>query len=162
MDLTEDDCAAELISPAGDSLKSCLFKQTTPTQTPSVVLQTGANGSGKLFVEDVSGSNWKFGTDLEVFARQINPELQALIEFRPLNLLDEDYGMAGQRFVAVFCRNVMIYFDKATQYRVLRQIVPLLAPDGRLYAGHSESFHHASDLVTACGRTVYRAARGSR
>lgn len=88
---------------------------------------------------------------------RVRPELQALIEFRPLNLLAGDYGLRG-RYAAVFCRNVMIYFDKATQYKVLQRIVPVLEPDGRLYAGHSESFHHASDLVAACGRTVYRAA----
>lgn len=88
---------------------------------------------------------------------RVRPELQSLIEFRPLNLLDADYGL-HQRYHAVFCRNVMIYFDKATQYRVLKQLVPRMAPGGRLYAGHSESFHHAMDLVTPCGRTVYRAA----
>jgi len=54
---------------------------------------------------------------------------------------------------------VMIYFDKPTQYRVLQRITPLLAPEGRLYTGHSESFNHAADLVAPCGRTVYRAVR---
>ncbi|MFC0677038.1 CheR family methyltransferase [Lysobacter korlensis] len=89
---------------------------------------------------------------------RVKPELQALIEFRPLNLLGDDYGLRGG-FAAVFCRNVMIYFDKPTQHEVLRRIAPLLGPDGVLYAGHSESFAHAADVVTACGRTTYRAAR---
>jgi len=88
---------------------------------------------------------------------RVRPELQALVEFRPLNLLDDDYGLRG-RYAAIFCRNVMIYFDKATQYQVLQRIVPLLEPEGRLYAGHSESFHHAADVVSPCGRTIYRAA----
>ncbi|HVI58846.1 MAG TPA: CheR family methyltransferase [Luteimonas sp.] len=88
---------------------------------------------------------------------RVRPALQALVEFRPLNLADADYGLGGG-FAAVFCRNVMIYFDKPTQYRVLQRIAPLLAPDGRLYAGHSESFSHAADLVSPCGRTIYRAA----
>lgn len=87
--------------------------------------------------------------------------LQALIEFRPLNLLDDDYGMRGETYTAVFCRNVMIYFDRPTQTHVLARIAPMLAPGGRLYAGHSESFHHALDLVTPCGRTVYRATTSS-
>jgi chemotaxis protein methyltransferase CheR len=89
---------------------------------------------------------------------RVRPELQALIEFRAINLLDADYALP-RGYTAVFCRNVMIYFDKATQYRVLQQIAPLLAPGGQLYAGHSECFHHAQDLVTPHGRTVYRAAR---
>jgi chemotaxis protein methyltransferase CheR len=89
---------------------------------------------------------------------KVKPELQALVEFRPLNLLGDDYGLRGG-FAAVFCRNVMIYFDKPTQHEVLRRIAPLLGPGGVLYAGHSESFGHAADVVTPCGRTTYRATR---
>ncbi len=92
---------------------------------------------------------------------RVKPELQALIEFRPLNLLDDDYELKGG-FDAVFCRNVMIYFDKATQYEVLKRMAPLIAPDGLLFAGHSESFGHAHDLITPCGRTTYRPAPGLR
>ena len=92
---------------------------------------------------------------------RVKPELQAMIEFRPLNLLSEDYGLRGG-FDAVFCRNVMIYFDKATQYEVLQRVVPLIAPDGLFFAGHSESFGHAHDLITPCGRTTYRPASGVR
>lgn len=88
---------------------------------------------------------------------RVRPQLQSLVTFRPLNLLDADYRLHGG-FHAVFCRNVMIYFDKPTQYRVLSRIAPLLTVDGRLFAGHSESFAHAQDLVTLCGRTTYRAA----
>ncbi|HEY5805117.1 MAG TPA: CheR family methyltransferase [Lysobacter sp.] len=87
---------------------------------------------------------------------RVKPELQALITFRPLNLLADDYGLRGG-FSAVFCRNVMIYFDKPTQYQVLQRIAPLLGNGGLLYAGHSESFSHAQDLVVPCGRTTYRA-----
>jgi chemotaxis protein methyltransferase CheR len=93
---------------------------------------------------------------------RVRPALQSLVEFRPLNLLDARYGLRGG-YTAVFCRNVMIYFDKKTQARVLQQIAPLLAPTGRLYAGHSESFSHAADVVRPCGRTIYRAtAAGER
>lgn len=88
---------------------------------------------------------------------RVRPALQSLVTFRPLNLLDPDYRLRGG-FHAVFCRNVMIYFDKPTQYAVLRRIAPLLAPGGLLFAGHSESFGHAQDLVVPCGRTTYRAA----
>ncbi|TWI07994.1 CheR family methyltransferase [Aerolutibacter ruishenii] len=92
---------------------------------------------------------------------RVLPALQALIEFRPLNLLAPHYGLAGG-FSAVFCRNVMIYFDKPTQLQVLSRIVPLLESDGVLYAGHSESFTHAADLVRPAGRTSYRAAKPKR
>ena len=88
---------------------------------------------------------------------RIKPALHALVEFRPLNLLAADYGLRAG-FSAVFCRNVMIYFDKQTQHAVLRRMTPLLAASGLLFAGHSESFNHAHDIVTPCGRTTYRAA----
>ncbi len=87
---------------------------------------------------------------------RVRSELQQLVEFRPLNLLDRDYAIAPG-LTAIFCRNVMIYFDKPTQYRLLQKMMPLLAGEGRFYAGHSESFNHAGDLVVGCGRTVYRA-----
>ena len=87
---------------------------------------------------------------------RVKPELRELVQFRPLNLLDRDYGV-GPGLTAIFCRNVMIYFDKPTQYQVLARMMPLLGRDGRFYAGHSESFSHAGDLVVGCGRTVYRA-----
>jgi chemotaxis protein methyltransferase CheR len=86
--------------------------------------------------------------------------LRRLIEFRPLNLLESQWGLRGP-FDAVFCRNVMIYFDKATQYRILSRMVPLLAADGLFFAGHSESFFHATDLLQSCGRTIYRPATGA-
>ena len=92
---------------------------------------------------------------------RVKPFLRQLVEFRQLNLLGADYGIR-QRFLAVFCRNVMIYFDKPTQYEVLRRITPLLAPGGRFYAGHSESFAHALDIVQPCGRTIYKATQEAR
>ena len=65
-------------------------------------------------------------------------------------------------FDAIFCRNVMIYFDKQTQYDILSKFVPLLHPDGLLFAGHSESFHHAADLFKLNGKTVYQVADKTR
>lgn len=90
---------------------------------------------------------------------RIVDELRNLISFRQLNLLDARYPLRGP-FKAIFCRNVMIYFDKPTQYQVLQRMMPLLAQDGLFFAGHSESFFHASDLVVSCGRTIYRHAEG--
>ena len=85
---------------------------------------------------------------------RIKPALRELVEFAQLNLLASGYGLKGP-FDAIFCRNVMIYFDKPTQRGVLERMTPLLAPDGLLFAGHSESFLHANDLLRPCGRTVY-------
>jgi len=84
----------------------------------------------------------------------VRPELRRLIRFHRINLLSPAWPVQGS-FDAIFCRNVMIYFDRPTQYSILKRFVPLLRQDGRLYAGHSESFIHAADLLRPIGRTVY-------
>jgi chemotaxis protein methyltransferase CheR len=92
---------------------------------------------------------------------RVRPELQALIEFRQINLLDGNWGIEPGLDV-IFCRNVMIYFDKATQNKILERMVHLLRPDGLFFAGHSESFVQATHLVKLIERTVYRPALRGR
>jgi chemotaxis protein methyltransferase CheR len=86
---------------------------------------------------------------------RVRQELQAFIEFRQINLLDADWGITPGLDV-IFCRNVMIYFDKPTQSKILERMIKLLRPDGLFFAGHSESFVHATHLVKLIERTVYR------
>jgi len=85
---------------------------------------------------------------------QVRDELRNLISFQPLNLLDEQWPINGG-FDAIFCRNVMIYFDKETQYKILKRFVPMLESHGLLFAGHSESFLHASDIFKLIGNTIF-------
>lgn len=84
----------------------------------------------------------------------VRPELRRLLSFRRINLLDSMWSVQGG-LDAIFCRNVMIYFDKPTQYAILKRFAPLLRPEGQLFAGHSESFMHAADILRSRGRTVY-------
>lgn len=86
---------------------------------------------------------------------QVRPELQRMIEFRRINLMDAHYAVPTS-LDAIFCRNVMIYFDRDTQRAVLKKFAPLLRDDGLLFAGHSESFHHSADLFKLRGQTVYQ------
>jgi len=88
---------------------------------------------------------------------RVRPELSSLIRFQQVNLLDARYPVSGP-FDAIFCRNVMIYFDKPTQYKILQRFAPLLRPDGLLFAGHSENFYHAADLFRLRAKTVYELA----
>lgn len=97
------------------------------------------------------------GTGSQEGFAAIRPEVKRLIEFRRINLLDNTYPVKGPLDV-VFCRNVMIYFDKQTQYRILSRFAPMMQPDGLLFAGHSESFLHAADLFRSLGKTVYTLA----
>lgn len=85
---------------------------------------------------------------------RVRRELMELIEFRQLNLLAPRWPVNGP-FDAIFCRNVMIYFDKDTQYKILKRFIPLLEPHGLLYAGHSESFYQALDIFRLRGKSVY-------
>ncbi|MDR1351030.1 MAG: chemotaxis protein CheR [Zoogloeaceae bacterium] len=87
----------------------------------------------------------------------VKPELRQMLSFRRLNLLDAVWSVRAPLDV-IFCRNVMIYFDKPTQYRILARFAPMLSPDGLLFAGHSESFLHAADLFHSLGKTVYALA----
>jgi chemotaxis protein methyltransferase CheR len=88
---------------------------------------------------------------------QVRPELQKMIDFRCINLLDAGWPIHAP-LDAIFCRNVMIYFDKATQLAVLKKFEPLLRNDGLLFAGHSESFYHAAAIFKLRGQTVYELA----
>lgn len=87
----------------------------------------------------------------------VRPELRRMIDFQRINLLDSTYSVRGPLDI-IFCRNVMIYFDKPTQYKILSRFAPMMQPDGLMFAGHSESFLHASDLFRSLGKTVYALA----
>ncbi len=94
------------------------------------------------------------GTGAQAGFARVRPELQRLIEFKRINLLDKTWAVQGP-FDVMFCRNVMIYFDKPTQHEILKRFMPMLKADGLLFAGHSESFLHAADIFRSLGRTVY-------
>lgn len=85
----------------------------------------------------------------------VRPEVKELITFRQLNLLSPSWPMKGP-FHVIFCRNVMIYFDKPTQRKILEKMAPLFTADGHLFAGHSESFAFARDLFDLQEKTVYQ------
>lgn len=85
---------------------------------------------------------------------RIRPEVAAMVKFERLNLLDAKWSLR-EPFDAIFCRNVMIYFDKPTQGRILQRFAPLMKPHGLLFAGHSENFSFASDILRLKGQTVY-------
>lgn len=93
------------------------------------------------------------------FAR-VRAEVASLVEFMPLNLLAPGWPIEGP-FDAIFCRNIMIYFDKKTQAEILRRFAPLLKPNGLLFAGHSENFSYISPEFKLRGQTVYTLAAHS-
>jgi len=92
---------------------------------------------------------------------RVVPELRKMVEFRQINLTHKTWNIEPEVDV-LFCRNVMIYFDKPTQLKLLTRMVALMPADGLYVAGHSENFSSASDLVTLIGKTVYRPVKVSQ
>lgn len=84
----------------------------------------------------------------------VHPRLRELVTILPLNLL-HDWPMQGP-FDAIFCRNVVIYFDKPTKQRLFQRYAGLLPEEGYLFLGHSESMYGLNDSFDLIGRTVYR------
>jgi chemotaxis protein methyltransferase CheR len=81
-------------------------------------------------------------------------EARSLISFGNLNLLGQ-WPMSGP-FDVIFCRNVVIYFDKDTQRRLFDRYAEIMRPDGWLIIGHSESLLNVTDRFDLVGRTIYR------
>ncbi|UBX48166.1 chemotaxis protein-glutamate O-methyltransferase [Providencia alcalifaciens] len=98
--------------------------------------------------------------EYEGFAR-VKPALSNMIEFRYLNLTEGDWQLQ-HRFDAIFCRNVMIYFDKEMQIKLLERFAPLLKPDGLLFIGHSENISQLTKQFVINGQTVYSLASARR
>lgn len=129
------------------------------TDIDTKVLQTGANG--------IYGIERLDNVPLELkrkFMRKgrgehkdsvlMIPELRQMITFKQLNLM-ETWPMKGP-LDAIFCRNVMIYFDKETQLNLLNRMAELLKPDGILFVGHSESPFRLTDRFKLIGQTIYK------
>lgn len=91
---------------------------------------------------------------------RIRPEVQKLIRFERLNLITPLPSIGP--FSAIFCRNVMIYFDRATQQSLVRRMAALLEPGGYLFTGHSESLSALDQPLEYVCPAVYRKKRDSR
>lgn len=84
----------------------------------------------------------------------IRPELRSLVRFGQLNLQSPVWP-AQERFDVIFCRNVVIYFDREVQKKLLARFADLLVPGGLLMVGHSESFPSTHAGFRSVGRTAY-------
>jgi chemotaxis protein methyltransferase CheR len=86
---------------------------------------------------------------------RVVPEVRALIEFRRVNFMESDFGISELPEI-IFCRNVIIYFDRPTQIRILGKLARQLAPDGYFFAGHSESLQGMDLPLVPVAPAVYR------
>ena len=87
---------------------------------------------------------------------KVSQDLQDMITFKQLNLM-HDWPMAGP-FDIIFCRNVVIYFNKETQRELFDRYADYMANDGYLFVGHSESLHKVTERFKLIGKTIYHKA----
>ncbi len=86
---------------------------------------------------------------------RVCPELRSRVVFRRINFMDTDLGVA-EKMDIIFCRNVIIYFDKATQQALMGKFHQQLRPGGYLFLGHSETMNGIDVDFTSVGSTVYQ------
>lgn len=129
------------------------------TDLDTSVLETGRKGiyPAEKVARLPAGHAGKYFDKLPDGSYQAKAMLRNMITFSRLNLIDAQWSI-HKHFDAIFCRNVMIYFDRDTQYAILKRFSPLLKPDGLLFVGHSENFYFASDYFRLRGKTVYEHA----
>lgn len=90
---------------------------------------------------------------------RVVPELRARIEFQRINLIDACYRVDGE-FDAIFCRNVLIYFDRTTQKKILDRLCRSLSANGFLFVGHSEALHDMNLPLDPVAPALYRRKDG--
>jgi chemotaxis protein methyltransferase CheR len=86
---------------------------------------------------------------------RLKPEVRELVDFQYLNMIETPWRLE-ETFDIVFCRNVIIYFDRETQRRLFQELPRHMAPGGWLYIGHSETLWQVTEQFDALGQTVYR------
>ncbi len=129
------------------------------TDLDSNMLDTARRGIYPLErLGNMSGSRrerwFKIGNGIHEGMVKISDEIKKVVTYRRLNLAS-DWPMHGP-FDAIFCRNVMIYFDKPTRIKLINRFADILTEDGCLFIGHSESMLGISDRFYSIGKTIHR------
>ena len=133
------------------------------TDLDSKVLQTAARGVyDSERIENIEKSRLKkwfmMGTGANQGMVKVMPKLQAAIRFKQHNMVHQA-PPKGSTFDVVFCRNVVIYFDKETQIKVFNGFADCLAQDGHLFVGHCESLFQKSDRFKLVSQSTYQRCR---
>jgi chemotaxis protein methyltransferase CheR len=129
------------------------------TDIDTDALDTGSAGvypderASSLPVERLR-AHWLRGAGPNAGWVSARPELRAMVKFMQLNLQSSPWP-SMEPFDAIFCRNVVIYFDREAQKKLLARFASLLRPRGLLAVGHAESFPTGHPAFRACGRTAY-------
>jgi chemotaxis protein methyltransferase CheR len=151
---------AMTLAEMGSSLAGCDVS-ITATDIDSSVLQRAA--TGVYAQERVNGiararlKRWFLkGTGRQAGQVRVKQDLKHFIEFRQLNLMQ---AWREEPKDIIFCRNVIIYFDKESKKRLVERFADTLKPGGFLFIGHSESLYKVTDRFELIGQTIYRKVR---
>ncbi len=133
--------------------------QVIATDLDSNVVQTGRNGIYKIDrlkgVSEARKKRWFLkGSGAKEGYAKVKPEVQELIQFSQLNLMSE--WPIKDALDVIFCRNVVIYFDKPTQSKLFDRYAERLPIGGHLFVGHSESLYKICDRFELLGQTIYK------
>lgn len=145
-----------------------VLKETVPagwdakvfaTDLDTNVINTGSTGVYPIDrlkgVSEERKKRWFMkGSGSQTGFAKVKPELQGIIDFSQVNLMDSWPFKEG--IDVIFCRNVVIYFDKPTQTKLFGRYADLLQNDGHLFIGHSESLYKVSDRFNLLGQTIYQ------
>ena len=129
-------------------IDSNVLRQAQAGVYPLARVEGIAKARLKRFFQKGSGSN--------TGKARVRSELRRAMEFRQVNLMNK---LDVETQDIIFCRNVIIYFDKETKRKLLDKFAESLAPNGYLFVGHSESLHQVTDRFQLIGNTVYRKVR---
>jgi chemotaxis protein methyltransferase CheR len=99
------------------------------------------------------------GRDPETNRVRVVPELRQLVGFRRLNFMDAEFGLTEKADV-IFCRNVLIYFDRPTQEKILQKLTRHLVSEGYLFVGHAEALHDMNLPLVPVAPAAYRKVDG--
>lgn len=146
------------------TLEEALGRRSTPpriwaTDIDTEVLKKATQGHYQLSdlqsLTDEQKRRWFLrGRDEQEQMVKVKNELASCVHFEQLNLMDAKWNVPAP-FDAIFCRNVLIYFDQKTQKTIINRFAKMLKPGGLLFVGHSEHFSNSSGPFRLKGQSVY-------
>lgn len=144
--------AREVMGPQADCkiLASDIDTEALHTAKKGVYAKDTLKGLPDRYIR----SNFQKGQGGNMGMVRAKEELKRMIDFKRINLTDPP--PLSVKYDAIFCRNVMIYFNTETQRKILKYFAKALKPDGLLFIGHSESLSLISDEFHLIGKTVYK------
>ncbi|WP_442864003.1 CheR family methyltransferase [Alteromonas sp. ASW11-130] len=135
------------ISVMASDIDSRMLEKAKRGEYPLTAINTVSDGYLKAFFDRGKGTN--------AGNVRVKPAVARTVKFFRQNLLDPKWQIK-KKIDVVFCRNVMIYFDKPTQAQLLKKFSTYLAPNGIYIAGHSEGFSQLTNDYKSIGRTIYQ------